>query len=164
MDPLSSFAAFLPTKIAGDLSFFLLLVGGSLALSFALGRTRIVSVVLYSFAAFSFVGALPASFFAFMPESRAVIFLGILVVLVAVGDYIVDIHISNPSSTFFSRILVMGCLGSGLILSMLLSLLSRSFALQFISPAVYGYFTGFPLSIIWMAAPLLFLLFLNKRK
>lgn len=157
-------ASFLPTKLAGDLSFLLIFVGGSLALAFALGRTRLMSVVVFSYVALALVDVIPSSVSSAFPEGRAVLFLGLLVVLVAVGDYILDIHISNPTSTFFSRVLVMGCLGAGLVMSIALSLVSRSLALQFISPAVYGYFTDPIARIVWMAAPLVFLLFLNKRR
>ncbi len=164
MNVVSFFSTFLPGKIAGDVSFFLLFIGGSLALAFVLGRTRLISVVVFSYVALAFVGALPPAIFSFAPEGKAIVFFGLLVFLVAVGDYILDIHISNPSSTFFSRVLVMGCLGSGLVLSILLSLFSKSFALRFLSPTVFGYFSDPLARIAWMTAPLVFLLFINKRK
>ena len=59
MNVVSSFASFVPGKIAGDISFLLLFVGGSLALSFVLGRTRLLSVVVFSYVALAFVGAAP---------------------------------------------------------------------------------------------------------
>jgi hypothetical protein len=164
MNVISFFSSFLPGKIAGDVSFFLLFIGGSLALAFVLGRTRIISVVVFSYVAFAFVETIPATMFSFAPEGKAMIFLGLLVFLVAIGDYILDIHISNPTSTFFSRILVMGCLGSGLVLSLLLSLVSEPLALRFLSPTVHSYFTDPFAQLAWMAAPLFFLLFINKRK
>lgn len=164
MNVFASFSSFVPAKFAGDISFVLLFVGGSLALSFVLGRTRLLSVVVFSYVALAFVLALPAAWLSFAPEGRAIAFLGLLVILVMVGDYILDIHISNPTSTFFSRVLVMGCLGTGLALSMALSLVSSSFALRFLSPTVYGYFSDSWARLVWMAAPLLFLLFVNKRK
>lgn len=160
----SFFSSFIPAKFAGDLSFLLVFVIASLLLAFVLGRTRLVSVVIFSYVALSFVLVIPSSFIGSLPEGRALIFLVLLSMLVIVGDYIVDIHISNPSSTFFSRVLVMGCLGSGLVLSMILSLTSSSFALRFLSPTIYGYFTNpFP-RLAWMIVPLVFLLFINKRK
>lgn len=164
MNVLAFFSTFMPGKLAGDVSFLLLFIGGSLALAFVLGRTRLISVVVYSYVAFAFIVVLPGAVFSVVTEGRAVVFLVLLVFLVAVGDYILDIHISNPSSTFFSRVLVMGCLGSGLVLSMALSLVSRSFALQFLSPTVYGYFVSPFARIAWMVVPLAFLLAINKRR
>ncbi len=164
MNIFSPLLSFIPAKFAGDLSFLLLFIGGSLALSFVLGRTRLLSVVVFSYVALAFVLALPASWLAFSSEGRAIAFLVLLSALVMVGDYILDIHISNPTSTFFSRVLVMGCLGTGLAMSMALSLVSQSFALRFLSPTVYGYFSDSWARLVWMAAPLLFLLFVNKRK
>lgn len=160
----SFFSSFIPAKFAGDFSFFLVFVIASLLLAFVLGRTRLVSVVIFSYVALAFVLVIPASFLSSLPEGRAIAFLTLLSVMVLVGDYIVDIHISNPSSTFFSRVLVMGCLGSGLVLSMLLSLTSPSFALRFLSPAIYGYFCDPIARLAWMTVPLVFLLFINKRK
>ncbi|MGB2791096.1 MAG: hypothetical protein IPJ67_02775 [Candidatus Moraniibacteriota bacterium] len=164
MNVLTSFFSFVPGKFAGDLSFLLLFIGGSLALSFVLGRTRLLSVVVFSYVALALVLTVPASWIAFAPEGRAIIFVVLLAFLVMVGDYILDIHISNPTSTFFSRVLVMGCLGTGLAMSMALSLVSRSFALRFLSPTVYGYFSDSWARLVWMAAPLVFLLFVNKRR
>ena len=160
----SFFASFVPGKIAGDISFLLLFVGGSLALSFVLGRTRLLSVVVFSYVALAFVSVAPNGWFSPVSEGKAIVFLALLVFLVMVGDYIFDIHISNPTSTFFSRVLVMGCLGTGLAFSMALSLVSRSFALRFLSPTVYGYFSNSWARLAWMAAPLLFLLFVNRRR
>lgn len=164
MNVLAFFSTFMPGKIAGDVSFLLIFIGGSLALAFVLGRTRLISVVVYSYVAFAFVAVLPGAILSAVTEGRAVIFLILLVFLVAVGDYILDIHISNPSSTFFSRVLIMGCLGSGLVLSMALSLVSKLFALQFLSPTVYGYFVSPFARIAWMVVPLAFLLAINRRR
>lgn len=164
MNVLTPFISFIPGKFAGDLSFLLLFIGGSLVLSFVLGRTRLLSVVVFSYVSLAFVLTVPVSWFAFAPEGRMIVFLLLLAFLVMVGDYILDIHISNPTSTFFSRVLVMGCLGTGLVMSMALSLVSRSFALKFLSPTVYGYFSDSWARPIWMVAPLIFLLFVNKRR
>jgi hypothetical protein len=79
MNVISFFSSFLPGKIAGDVSFFLLFIGGSLALAFVLGRTRIISVVVFSYVAFAFVETIPATMFSFAPEGKAMIFLGLLV-------------------------------------------------------------------------------------
>lgn len=154
----------LPTKLAGDVSFLLLFFGGSMVLSFVIGRTRLLSVILYSYVALSIVTFLPSNMTSFSPEGRAILFVAILFLLVSTGDTLVDIHISNSSSKFFSRVFLLGCLGSGLVFSMALSLLSKSFALQFLSPVVYGYFATPLARTLWMVAPLLFLFFLNKRR
>ncbi len=164
MNVVSIFSTYIPTKLAGDVSFLLLFVGGSLALAFILGRTRLLSVVVFSYVALAFVTVIPTTMFSFASEGKAIVFLALLVFLVIVGDYILDIHISNPTSTFFARVLMMGCLGAGLVLSIVLSLVSRSFALQFISPTVHSYFSDPWARIAWMAAPLIFLLFVNKRR
>ena len=164
MNVLATLDSFVPGKFAGDLSFLILFVVGSLALSFVLGRTRLLSVVVFSYVALAIVSAIPSSWFSFSSEGRAIVFLGLLFSLVLVGDYILDIHISNPTSTFFSRVLMMGCLGTGLAMSIALSLVSRSFALKFLSLTVYGYFSDPLARLAWMVAPLLFLLFVNKRR
>lgn len=164
MNFITSLPSFLPDKIAGDFSFFLIFVGGSLALAFILGKTRLINVVVFSYISFALIDAIPFSFFSFASQGKAIVFLSILILLVSVGDYILDIHIANPTSTFFSRVLVMGCLGSGLVLSILLTLVSKSFALQFLSPLVYSYFASPIARIVWMVIPLIFLLFINKRR
>ncbi len=164
MNFLSAASTFIPAKVAGDLSFLLIFIAASVALAFVLGRTRLIGVVVFSYAAFAISLTIPAPVLSSIPEGRAISFAVSLVVLVAVGDYILDIHISNPMSTFFSRVLVMGCLGAGLAFSIILSLVSKPFALSFLSATVFSYFASPVARLVWMVAPLAFLLFLNKRK
>ena len=71
-------ASFLPAKLAGDLSFLLIFVGGSLALAFALGRTRLMSVVVFSYVALALVDVIPSSVSSALPEGRAVLFLSLI--------------------------------------------------------------------------------------
>ena len=57
----------------------------------------------------------------------------------------------------------MSILVTGMVLSSILSLVPKAFALSYISTAAYGYFAS-PLALIfWMTIPLLLLLFINNR-
>ena len=146
--------SFIPAKFAGDLSFLLLFIGGSLALSFVLGRTRLLSVVVFSYGT-GVCLALPASWL--LSLRRAIAFLVLLSALVMVGDYILDIHISNPTSTFFSRVLVMGCLGTGLAMSMALSLVVAIICASIsLADRLRLFLSDSWARLVWMAAPLLF--------
>ena len=153
-----------PGNIAGDISFFLIFLCASLTLAFVLGRTRLISMVMYSYVAFAFIQSFPKNMFLLVPHGETLAFFLLLTILVIIGDYIVDIHISIQTSTFLTRIFIMGILGSGLVLSFSLSLVSKIFALQFISLTVYDCFSSPVARIFWMMAPLVFLFFINKRK
>lgn len=164
MNVLAPFLSFFPDTIAGDFSFLLFFIAGSLASGFLLGKTRLITVVVFSYVAFAFSLVLPDTLFAFSPYGRSIVFAGFLLVLVILGDSILDVHISNPTSTFLGRVLIMGCLASGLVMSLLLFFIPKTLSLQFISPAVYTYFGTQTARILWMAIPLIFLLFINRRR
>jgi len=164
MNVLTPFLSFIPDTIAGDFSFLLFFIAGSLASGFLLGKTRLITVVVFSYVSFSFSLILPDALFAFSPYGRSIAFAGLLIILVVVGDSILDVHIANPTSTFLGRVLIMGCLASGLVMSLLLFFIPTSLSLQFISPVVFTYFGTQTARILWMTLPLIFLLFMNRRR
>lgn len=164
MNVLTSFLSFIPDTVAGDFSFLLFFVAGSLAFGFLLGKTRLITVVVFSYVAFAFLLVLPDALFDFSSYGRSIAFAGLLLFLVIFGDSILDVHISNPTSTFLGRVLIMGCLASGLVMSLVLFFVPKSLSLQFLSPAVYAYFGTQTARILWMILPLVFLLFINRRR
>jgi hypothetical protein len=164
MDFLESFLhKFLPGGLAADLSFLLLFVVLCVALGVYLGRSQLVNVLIYGYVGVALVHVLPRAWTDFSPYGQAIVFTAILIFLVLVGDYLFDIHISSAGSDFFWRVLVMSFLAVGMVVSIILTLLPRGMALQYLSKTVYGYFTLPLAQVLWMTVPLLFLLFINKR-
>lgn len=154
---------FVPSTIAGDLSFLLVFVAVSLALGVYLGRSQLVSIVMFGYIDVAILTILPVDIFTFSPYGKAIVFLGIFLFLFFVGDYVLDIHISNSGSDFFWRILIMSFLAVGMLTSIVFTFLPKSDVTQYLSKASVGYFISPTAQIVWMLLPLLFLLFINKR-
>lgn len=157
----SNFA--LPKNIAGDVSFLLFFVGASLAIGFIFGRWKIINILINAYIALAFIGVLPESWFVASVYAKAAAFIVLLIALTTIDRRLFDLHISNAGVDFFWRLLVMSIIVTGMIISILLSFLSKNVALGFISVTVYGYFASPWALIFWMATPLISLLFINNR-
>lgn len=162
---LSGLSGYVPGSLAGDISFWLFFGVASLVLGLYLGRSQLINAVLYAYIAVAILGALPDQTISFSPEyGRLTIFVTLLVVMIVMGDYLFDIHVSNVSSDFFWRILVMSFLTVGMLLSIVFSLLPKGIVLEYVSSGTRGYFVGPWIQVVWLALPLVFLLFVNKRR
>jgi hypothetical protein len=158
-----SLSKFLPATIAGDVSFLLIFIAICIALGVYLGRTQLVSIVMYGYIDVALLTVLPVDVFTFSPYGKAIIFLSIFLFLFFVGDYVLDIHIPNAGADFFWRILIMSFLAVGMITSLIFTLLPKADVLQYLSKTSIGYFISPTAQIVWMVVPLFFLLFINKR-
>jgi hypothetical protein len=154
---------FLPQGLAGDISFLILFVVTCLAIGIYFGRSQLVSFLIYGYIGVALLHAFPQKWLLFSPYARAIVFVGVYVFLVVVGNYLFDVHISNAGSDFFWRIVVMSFLTVGMVSSILLTLLPRGVVAHYLSESMYSYF-AFPLAqVLWMVVPLFVLLFMNKR-
>jgi hypothetical protein len=158
-----SLATALPKSMAGDISFLIVFLAVCVGLGVYLGRSQLVSIVMYGYIDVALMSVISADLFAFSPYGQAIVFLGIFFFLFFVGDYVLDIHISNTGSDFFWRILIMSFLGVGMLTSIVFTLLPKSVTMQYLSASSLSYFTSPTAQIAWMVTPLLFLLFINKR-
>jgi len=155
---------FLPSTIAGDISFWLLFIGASIGLGVYLGRSLLVNLVLYGYIALALLRSLPVTVFSFsLPYGKVIVFGGILCLLMLMGRHLFDIHISNAGSDFFWRILVMGFLVTGMTASIVLSVLPKKEVLAYMSLASYQVFVDQWSFVVWLVLPLLFLWIVNKR-
>lgn len=153
----------LPKTLAGDMSLLLLFIGMSLVFGFIFGRWKLINILINVYIALAFIGVFPERLFATSLYAKAVIFVGLLVLLTAVDQRLFDLHISNAGTDFFWRLFVMSILVTGMIVSVLLSFLPTEVALEFISATAYGYFASPGALVFWMVVPLVSLLFINNR-
>jgi hypothetical protein len=158
-----SLSQFIPATIAGDVSFLLIFIAVCLALGVYLGRTALVSIVMYGYIGVALLTVLPIDIFTFSLYGKAIIFASIFLFLFFVGDYVLDIHIPNASADFFWRILIMSFLAVGMLTSIIFTLLPKADILQYLSKTSMDYFISPTAQIAWMVVPLFFLLFINKR-
>lgn len=153
----------IPKNIAGDFSLFFLFIGLSIAFGFIFGRWKLVNILLNIYIAVAFLSVLPKEMVSFSPYAQVSIFLLILVFLSMIDSRLVDVHITSAGTDFFWRLFVMSILVTGILVSVTLSFLPKAVTLTYISETAYGYFASPMTLIFWMVAPLLVLLFINKR-
>ena len=95
--------------------------------------------------------------------AKAGLFVVLLTALTMFDERLFDIHITSAGTDFFWRLFVMSVLVTGFFVSTVFSLLPQKVALSYISLPVYGLFATPIAEIVWMAVPLLVLLFINNR-
>jgi len=152
-----------PDKLAGDLSLFLVLVAISLMFGMFVGRFRLANILINIYIALAILTVIPKDFLSLYANSDLLIFLLLLTVLTIAGDNLFDIHISSSGSGFFWRLVVMSFLEVGLIFSIIISMIPSSKLLEYVSQNMYQYFASPSAKVFWMAAPLVFLFFINKK-
>ena len=148
---------------SADLSFFFLFAALSLALGFFLGRFKLINILINAYIALAFISVLPESALALSDYAKPGAFVALLVVLTAIDKRLFDLHISSAGSDLFWRLIVMSLLVSGMLTSLLLSLLPGTVTSGFVTEHVAFVFASPLASIIWFAIPILTLLFINNR-
>jgi len=153
----------LPQNLTGDLSLLLVFFGLSLAFGFIFGRWKLVNILINSYIVVAFLSVLPASLLSFSPYAKVGVFFGLLLFLSMVDDRLFDLHITSAGTDFFWRLFVMSLLVTGMLVSVTLAFLPKTLALSYISLTAYSYFASPLALVLWMALPLLLLLFINNR-
>lgn len=153
----------LSQSMAADLSFFFMFCGLSLALGVFFGRFKLINILINAYIALAFIAVLPADLYLASPYAKAGVFLALLIVLTAIDKRLFDLHISSAGTDLFWRLIVMSLLVSGMLSSILLSLIPRSLTIDLISPQIFAVFAAPLTSVLWIAVPILALLFINNR-
>lgn len=160
---LSLFPTTVTPETASLTVFLVLFVGVGIGIGFLLGRNRLVNVVMNVYVAMAFSaaaqGVVPKSF----PLDEAALFLVLLVLLTLIDRSLFEIHVPSVPQDVLWRVVVTGVVVAGMVTSVLIRLLpGKTVALSPI-PIPIRYF-GTPLAeLLWLAAPLLILLLMNRR-
>ena len=153
----------LPKNISADLSFFFMFAGLSLALGVFFGRFKLINILINAYIALAFISVLPSEIYTVSPYARVLVFAVLLIILTAIDKRLFDLHISSAGSDVFWRLIVMSLLVSGMLSSIIFSLLPKSDLMGWMSGHVLIVFASPISSIVWLALPLLVLLFINNR-
>jgi len=153
----------LSKDVSADLSFFFLFAGLSLALGVFLGRFKLINILINAYIALAFISVIPTTILLASDYTKAGIFVLLLIFLTAIDKRLFDLHISSAGSDFFWRLIVMSLLVSGMLTSILLSLLPRTVTNGFVTEHVALVFASPLASIVWFATPIFTLLFINNR-
>jgi len=105
----------------------------------------------------------PASFRRIFFLSDAGLFAVLLVLLTLIDRSLFEVHVPSLKQDMLWRVVVTGIVVTGMVVSVLVTLLPKKTVATSPVPVPFQYF-GTPLAeILWLAVPLLVLLFLNKK-
>jgi hypothetical protein len=149
---------------AGDFSLLVLLLALSIFSGLIMGRVRLVRTVAYVYIAYTIVSVMPTDTIDFSPYASIGIFLAIVLVLNMIGNRVFDIH-ARPSVFHRGISFVLGVLVSGAFLGIVFRLLPQSsFFWDVFSERSIRYFSGEWSLVLWLIAPIVFLITVQLRR
>ncbi len=145
-----------------DISLLIIIALVSFVFGTFIGRHRLVAILVNIYVAISLISAVPSKFFTSY-NYELLAFLAIVVGMTIFAKKLFEIQLSGAGSGFLWRVFAISFLEVVLIISVIFTIIPKKEALNYVSDTAYGYLTGEWWKLIWMAAPLVFLIINNKR-
>jgi hypothetical protein len=150
------------SNLAGDMSFLIVFLLVSFAVSFVLGKHRILVSLLGVYVAYAVVNL--ASFdFLKDAQTKTLIFLAVLIGFVMTLTRIIHSSISGHGPAFYAKLTIGTAIVIGLSLSFVLSWHAAKDLENIVTPSVKMYFTNSLYRFLWAIAPLVYLGIVRKR-
>lgn len=144
-------------------TLLLVVLAVSVAFWLLVGRKRLHAVLMNIYLSFILVQAIPKDFIgAANTNYYVVIFLAIIILLTVMGKYTFDIQLSGSGLAYW-QLFMMSFLEVGLIVSIMAFFVGDKALLKFLSKSAIFYFTSPWAKFIWLALPLAFLVYINKK-
>lgn len=151
-----------PKQYAGDIWLLILFIAISLALVFIVKKKRLGAFLLsvyISYVIFIFSYFLPDS------SSTKIIYFGILIFAIFWSmKKFFTFSIGGKKIAVWTQSVILSFLTVGMITSLVFSWLPQKEVQEFFSPFSKQLFTSDIFQLVWVALPLLFLLFLKKNR
>jgi hypothetical protein len=145
-----------------DMSLLLIVAVFSIVFGMFIGRYKLITILINIYVAFAITQAVPDKYFSdYLYE--LIFFLAGIIILTLISRQLFEVHISGSGSGFLWRVFVMSFLEVIFLLSIVLSIVPKKVALEFVSPMALEYMTGDVARLIWMVVPLVFMVFIHKR-
>lgn len=151
------------TSFTQDVTLLIVIALLSFLFAVAIGKSRLAAVLVGSYISFALVSVAPPNWL-IDGSYKLIAYLVIVVGIALWGRKIIDISVGGIGSGFMWKIFVMSFLEVIMILSIAVALVPKREALAYISLNSYGYLMNDPMPLIWMAAPLIFLFFVQRRR
>ena len=141
----------------------LVLLAVTVAFWLLVGRKRLHSVLMNIYISFVLTQAIPKDVIGVANLNYlVVIFLAIIILLTVMGKYTFDIQLSGSGLAYW-QLFVMSFLEVGLIVSIAAFFVGDKTLLKFLSKDALFYFTSPWAKFLWLALPLAFLVYINKK-
>jgi len=147
---------------AGDVSFLVLFLLVSFAISFVLGRHRLLTSFLGIYTSFTIV-TLAAFDFLKDAQNKVLFFIALAVAFVVLFQKVIRGSISGYGTVLLVKLFIGGILVVGLVLSVVLSWLPSKELADFITPSAKKFFEGDLSRFLWALGPLVYLAVVRKR-
>jgi hypothetical protein len=150
------------SNLAGDVSFLIIFLLVSFAVSFVLGKHRILVSLLGVYAAYAVVNL--ASFdFLKDAQTKTLIFLAVIIGFVMMFSRIIRGSVSGHGPVFYAKLTIGTAIVIGLSLSIILVWYPAKDLANLVTPSVKMYFTDGLYRFLWAIAPLVYLGIVRKR-
>ncbi len=149
-------------ELTQDLTLLIVIVVVSFLLGLLVGRHHLVTMLANIYVGVAILGVIPDEWIS-SSTYLAIIFLAIIAGMTFFGEKLFEIYISGSGAGYLGRIFAMSFLEVVLILSVIVEIIPKKEALNFISPTAYGYLADSFWPFIWMILPLFFLVLIQKR-
>lgn len=148
--------------LASDVSFLILFILASFALSLILGKHRIlvslvgvyVAYAVLSFASFDFTKD---------PQMKTLLFLVVLISFIVMFSRIIRGSVSGHGPSLIMKTTIAMAIVVGFSLSIILNWYPAKDTANIIAPSVRAYFTGDLYKFLWAIGPLVYLGIVRKR-
>ncbi|HBI34504.1 MAG TPA: hypothetical protein DEA43_00845 [Candidatus Moranbacteria bacterium] len=127
------------------------------------GRFRLHNFLINMYISLAILQVIPKDVMAFSKNSSILVFLISVVLLTLLNKYLFDIHQSGSGLALW-QVFVMSFFEVVLLLSIVISFLPAKEVTSYISKNSLNYFIDPIWRLVWMIAPLAFLVFVRKRE
>ena len=152
----------LPASDAQIVTLVLVLLAVTVAFWLLVGRKRLHAVLVNIYLSFILTQAIPKDILGANLNYLVVIFLAIILLLTFFGRYTFDIQLSGSGLAYW-QLFVMSFLEVGLIVSIMAFFVGDKTLLKFVSKDALFYFSSPWAKFLWLALPLAFLVYINKK-
>ena len=126
------------------------------------GRFRLHNFLINIYISLSIIQVIPKDIMAFSKNSSVLVFLILVTLLTLLNKYLFDIHQSGSGLALW-QVFMMSFFEVVLLLSVIVSFLPVKDVAVYISKNSLTYFVDPIWRLVWMVAPLAFLVFVKKR-
>lgn len=145
-----------------DISLLLIVAVFSIVFGMFIGRYKLITILINIYVSFAITQVVPDKYFSDYLYELTFFLLGIVILTIS-SRQLFEIYISGSGSGFLWRVFAMSFLEIIFLLSIVLSIVPKKMALEFVSPTAFEYMTGDNARLIWMIVPLVFMVFIHKR-
>lgn len=153
----------LSASLAELVTLALVIIAVTIVFWLVVGRFRLHNALMNIYISFALIQVIPADVMGSNRNLPMLVFLILVILFTLFGKYTFDIHLSGSGLAYW-QIFVMSFLQVGLIFSILISFVGDKELLKYVSKEALFYFSSPWAKLLWMALPLVFLIYINKSE